>query len=68
MHHLGESTLEDALSLKAEIESMGQRAVLVDGDVADPATATKVSTGFGKSHRCYQYLRLTRLIYDGVRR
>lgn len=42
MHHLGQSTLQEAESLKQEIENLGRQAVLVDGDIADVATSGKV--------------------------
>lgn len=44
LHHLGESTLEDTQAVKREIESNGRKAILVAGDIGDPATATKVSS------------------------
>lgn len=43
IHHLGESTLEAAQELAREIvDRLGQRALLVEGDVAQSSTADKV--------------------------
>lgn len=42
IHHLGPSTQNDAQSLQEEIQKMGRQAVLVDGDISDPATAEKI--------------------------
>lgn len=43
LHHLGESTLEDTEAVKQKIEANGRKAILVAGDIGDPATATTVS-------------------------
>ena len=45
IHHLGESTNAAADALVQEIEALGQRAVTVSGDIADPETATRVRFG-----------------------
>lgn len=43
VHHLNsESSRMDAEAVKAEVEKLGRRAVLVEGDIADPRTATEV--------------------------
>ena len=43
IHHLGESTLAEAETLRAEIIGLGRRAVLVAGDISEAATADRVS-------------------------
>lgn len=42
LHHLGESTLSDAESLKADLEKKGTPVTLVYGDISEPTTAAAI--------------------------
>ncbi|KAI5451206.1 L-rhamnose-1-dehydrogenase [Naganishia albida] len=42
LHHLGNSTLKDTEAVKKKIEANGRKAILVAGDIGDPATAISI--------------------------